>query len=210
MILLLSKLQLLWLSSMGHRVFHRWKPVTAVYVFFSESAGPWCLDTLCSFASDSPGTVHHCPSLTLENRNIDILSPLMPASYALRHDLFLNVELFQIYYIKNNENGSVKVTGRNQANHYSFQFAKQNANDKWKYSEHRLIISACWVGSTKGERGMVVFQSRSYWSKNSILSHSLSIYTVQLTEVKQTCDLAQVKGWHLKPHPVWQGTQRGC
>lgn len=120
MILLLGKLQLLWLSSMGQRVFHRWKSVTAVYVFFSESAGPWCLDTLCSFASDSPGTVGHCPSLILENRNIDILSPLMPTSYALRHDLFLNVELFQIYYIKNNENGSVKVTGRNQANHSLF------------------------------------------------------------------------------------------
>lgn len=54
----------------------------------------------------------------------------MSTSYALRHDLFLNVKLFQIYYIKNNENGSVKVTGRNQANHYSLQFAKQNANDK--------------------------------------------------------------------------------
>lgn len=189
-ILLLSKLQLLWSSSMGQHIFHRWKSVTAVYVFFSESAGPWCLDTLCSFVSDSPGTVHHCPSLILENRNIDILSSLMSTSYALRHDLFLNVKLFQIYYSKNNENGSVKVTGRNQANHYSLQFAKQNANDKWKHSEHRLIISACWVGSTKGEWGMLVFQSISYWSKNSILSHSLSIYTIQLTEVKQTYDLA--------------------
>lgn len=190
MIHLLSKLQLRWSSSMGQHIFHRWKSVTAVYVFFSESAGPGCLDTLCSFASDSPDTVHQCPSLILENRNSDMLSPLMSTSYALRHDLFLNVKLFQIYYIKNNENGSVKVTGRNQANHSSFQFPKQNANDKWKYSEHRPIMSACWVGSTKGERGMLVFQSRSYWSKNSILSHSLLIYTIELTEVKKTCDLA--------------------
>ena len=100
-------------------------------MFSSQSQqGQGALDTLCSFASDSPETVRQCPSLILENRNIDMLSLLMSTSYALRHVLFLKVKLFQIYYIKNNENGSVKVTGRNQANHSSFQFAKQNANDE--------------------------------------------------------------------------------
>lgn len=68
--------------------------------------------------------VHHFTSVTLENWNMNILSLSMSTSCALRSRCIFKIwNCFRYTVSSNKENMSAKVIGRNQANHYTFQFS---------------------------------------------------------------------------------------